>query len=475
MITKFRDVLNADMELVPIEMRAEFRQEMSFINIGRMNIVSWVILAANLVFIFTIDLLNLLNLPPKARFVAVCLHCGMVVIAGGVILLHRRYKSLNVQEMEPFHYYMGLILPSLILVFPTVLLYFITVYKGNPAGPYAAVLTLWAAGLMMEFRYALRIILANNAAFYGMLWIASSQISVNFGLEGFLSIELLTIATLIGLSLNFRKNAESFVQRKHIEHERNRIATLNDEIAAAYEEAEVLNNSLTNTLRALEHEQQTSERLLLNILPESIAERMKSGETTIAEHFGQVTVLFADIVGFTRLSATMKPTELVELLDRLFTDFDALAQQYGIEKIKTIGDAYMAVCGVPQASEQHVERVVRFALAMQRTVAGLGIPVASDIRVRIGIHTGDVVAGIIGKKKFSYDLWGDTVNTASRMESHGEAGKVHVSEEVYKAFIGHVSDINAPMTKGFLFEERGEIEIKGKGRMKTWYVSESVG
>jgi class 3 adenylate cyclase len=178
----------------------------------------------------------------------------------------------------------------------------------------------------------------------------------------------------------------------------------------------------------------------------------------------------------------------------MFSAFDALAEQHGIEKIKTIGDAYMAVCGVPEAAERHTERMLHFAVDMLRVVEAVNQKQNHLLRIRIGVHTGEVVAGVIGKHKFSYDLWGDTVNTASRMESHGEAGKIHISEEVRKALVNHSSlaighglndNTNAPMTNtpmtnppmtndqstnDFRFEERGEMEIKGKGIMRTYFL-----
>ena len=459
MIAKLRRFLHSDIEIIPPELQAEFRREMSLVNIRRMHLVSWVIVCANIILIVSIDAFNLLNLNFSARIIAFCLHSIMLVIAFGVIFLHRRYRSLRVQEMAQFHYNLGIILPTLLLIVPTVMMYFIVINQANPTGPYTAVLALWGAGSMIEFRFAVRIILINNAAFYGMMWYAHTQMPINFDVEGFFSVEMMTIGVLLGMSLSFRKNAEEFVQRKYIEFERNRISALNDEITAAYEEAEVLNNTLTNTLRALEHEKQTSDRLLLNILPRSIAERMKSGETAIAEYFQDVTVLFADIVGFTNLSSGMKPQELVALLDQLFSSFDALAEKHGVEKIKTIGDAYMVVSGVPQAAELQTERILLFAIDMLDCISYFNQEFQQNLSVRIGIHTGEVVAGVIGKHKFSYDLWGDTVNTASRMESHGEAGKIHVSEEIFTA-----------LHEKFIFEKRGEIDIKGKGFMHTWFL-----
>ncbi len=203
-----------------------------------------------------------------------------------------------------------------------------------------------------------------------------------------------------------------------------------------------------------------NERLLLNVLPEAIAKRMKSGETMIAEYFENVTVLFADIVDFTQLAAKHSPEELVSLLNRIFSAFDIFSEQYNLEKIKTIGDAYMIVGGVPHPNPHHAESVANMALEMLETIHLLSKSLPSPIDIRIGIHTGAVVAGVIGQKKFSYDLWGDTVNTASRMESHGEAGKIHVSETVQRA-----------LASTFSFEARGTMEIKGKGVMNTYFLT----
>ncbi|MCU0426045.1 MAG: adenylate/guanylate cyclase domain-containing protein [Candidatus Kapabacteria bacterium] len=468
MIQRIRTVINADSEIIPPELRSEFRREISFTNISRMKLVGLVVFAANAVFIIAIDSLNLLNLEPTPRLIAFFLHLTLCIAGLIPVYLNRRYKSLSVQAMEPFHYYLSTFMPTAFLVFPTILLYVIALNGGNPVGPYCAVLTLWGAGLMLNFQYAVRVVLSNNLLFLATMWYASTQTSINFGLEGFLSAELLTIALLIGMSLNFRKNAQEFVQRKQIEFDRNRIAMLNEEIAAAYEEAEALNNNLTTTLRALENEQRTSERLLLNVLPEPIANRMKAGETSIAEHFEKVTVLFADIVGFTKLSASMNPEELVSLLDRMFSAFDALAEKHGIEKIKTIGDAYMAVCGVPLSADRHVEKIANFAFDMLTTLEVFNSETQNILNIRIGIHTGEVVAGVIGKHKFSYDLWGDTVNTASRMEFHGEPGKIHISEDVYRILQPTSAALLHPE---FYFSPPQEIAVKGKGTMTTYFLS----
>jgi class 3 adenylate cyclase len=205
---------------------------------------------------------------------------------------------------------------------------------------------------------------------------------------------------------------------------------------------------------------EATKRVLHNILPPTIAQRVVSGEERIAESFELVTVLFADLVGFTVLSQHITPTELVSGLDLLFSQFDELAEKHGLEKIKTIGDAYMAVSGLPEPREDHAESAARMAMEMVEVVkefAGLGGD--SHLQVRIGLHTGEVVAGIIGKKKFAYDLWGDAVNTAARMESHGKPGRIHVSEEFAKT-----------VGSSFSFTERGKMEVKGKGMLRTYFL-----
>jgi class 3 adenylate cyclase len=205
--------------------------------------------------------------------------------------------------------------------------------------------------------------------------------------------------------------------------------------------------------RALEIEQARSERLLLNILPQPIAERLKNEEGVIADSFTDVTVLFGDIVGFTGYSSGRTPEEVVSLLNEVFSRFDRLAEDRGLEKIKTIGDAYMVVGGLPIPRPDHVEAVVEMAIAMQTEARG------ARVELRIGIGTGPVVAGVIGTRKFSYDLWGDTVNTASRMESHGLPGEIQVTEPTFLR-----------ARDRFPFVLRGEVNVKGKGPMTTYFV-----
>ncbi|MGI8460972.1 MAG: adenylate/guanylate cyclase domain-containing protein [Solirubrobacterales bacterium] len=208
---------------------------------------------------------------------------------------------------------------------------------------------------------------------------------------------------------------------------------------------------------ALEVEQEKSERLLLNVLPEPVANRLKESEEIIADEFSEVTVLFADLVGFTQLAERMPADELVALLNRIFARWDVLAAERGVEKIKTIGDAYMAAAGVPVRRDDHAEAVASLALAMQPEVESCSEVLEHELRLRIGIDSGPVVAGVIGRSKFIYDLWGDTVNTASRMESHSLPGAIQVTERARDRLTGR-----------FDLRHRGMIEIKGKGRMASY-------
>ena len=207
-------------------------------------------------------------------------------------------------------------------------------------------------------------------------------------------------------------------------------------------------------------EQEKSDRLLLNILPESIAARLKDGQSSIADGFAEVTILFADIVGFTVLSAQRSPEELLDFLNEIFSAFDYLTEKYGLEKIKTIGDAYMVVGGLPNPSTNHAESIAEMALDMQDELAKFNAKHHAEINIRIGINTGPAIAGVIGTKKFIYDLWGDAVNTASRMESHGIAGAIQVTQSTY--------DI---LQNKYLFKERGTIHVKGKGDMNTYLLA----
>jgi class 3 adenylate cyclase len=202
------------------------------------------------------------------------------------------------------------------------------------------------------------------------------------------------------------------------------------------------------------------DRLLSNILPNPIIHRLRAGEFPIADQFECVTVLFADIVGFTQWAGTMNPLDLVTTLDQIFSEFDELVSFYNLEKIKTIGDAYMVVGGVPDVNAEAMKKVVEMALVMQQQMQKMSsLSLRDPMQVRIGIHAGPLVAGIIGNRKFAYDLWGDTVNIASRMESYGLPGKIHCSETIYEA----LKDV-------FYFEKRSPIEVRGKGTMQTYFL-----
>lgn len=221
--------------------------------------------------------------------------------------------------------------------------------------------------------------------------------------------------------------------------------------------------SLKDTKKQLEEEHDKAQLLLSNILPDSIAERLKNGESLIADRYIESTILFCDLVGFTRFSRHHSPEVMVRVLDELITSFDNLSGSFGLEKIKTIGDAYLVVCGLPEKREDHAVAIARMALAMGRVVREYNSREELDLNVRIGIHSGPVIGGVIGKKKFTFDIWGDTVNVASRMESHGIPGEIQVSRETYLL-----------LKDSFEFEKRGIIEVKNIGEIQTWILKGEI-
>jgi adenylate cyclase len=214
---------------------------------------------------------------------------------------------------------------------------------------------------------------------------------------------------------------------------------------------------------SLQEEREKSERLLLNVLPATIAARLKESDEVIADRFEEASVLFLDIVDFTKLSAALTAAEVVSILNELFSRFDALTERCGMEKIKTIGDAYMAVAGVPDPHPYHAHRAIDLAVAMLSELDSYTAPDGSIIKARIGICSGPVVAGVIGRRKFIYDLWGDTVNTASRMESHGVCNQIQVTESTYRI-----------LHNDYPFVPRGSVEIKGKGPMSTYLLDRPI-
>ncbi len=263
---------------------------------------------------------------------------------------------------------------------------------------------------------------------------------------------MLEVRLLHKESLNYSKVLEQTV--REVETSRELIYHQSDELKSLFDKVVA--------------EQKVSERLLLNVLPYPIAERLKarpdlmadSFPEIIADSFPEVTVLFADIVEFTRLSAGMSPERLVAMLNEIFSDFDSIADSRGLEKIKTIGDAYMAAAGLPVPAADHAARAAHMALDMLDALDRFNERNGDSLQLRIGINSGAVVAGVIGKRKFIYDLWGDTVNTASRMESHGVAGRVQITDTTRQR-------LGAP----FLLEERGIIEVKGMGALHTWFLT----
>ena len=211
---------------------------------------------------------------------------------------------------------------------------------------------------------------------------------------------------------------------------------------------------------AMEVEYDRSEALLANILPAQVAAKLKDpAHGVIADRYDDASILFADIAGFTEQASEIPPTELVRFLDRLYTTFDRLVDRHGLEKIKTTGDAYMVVSGVPTPRNDHVEAIAGLALDMSRAVADLRDPRGNPVPLRMGIADGPVVAGVVGARKFFYDVWGDAVNVASRMESTGVVGRIQVPDSVFER-----------LRDGFILEERGDVEIKGKGVMRTWFL-----
>ena len=212
---------------------------------------------------------------------------------------------------------------------------------------------------------------------------------------------------------------------------------------------------LDRLMRELDAERETSQRLLLNVLPQPIVDRLNAGETLIADRYDDVAIVFGDLVGFTELSSSLPPAEVVTSLNALFSAFDAACAELRVEKIKTIGDAYLAAAGLPGTAEDHVRAAADLALAMRAAVDAAGPP----WQIRIGLDAGPVAAGIIGTAKFVYDVWGDAVNVASRLQTSAPPGRIHVSERVTTVLGGD-----------YQLEERGEIELKGKGAMRTCFL-----
>jgi len=224
-----------------------------------------------------------------------------------------------------------------------------------------------------------------------------------------------------------------------------------------------LYSKLKITESLLREEHKKSELILGNIFPRKIVERLKNGETLIADRYLETTILFSDLVGFTDLTHTMSPHDLVKLLDKVITGFDKLSEELHIEKIKTIGDAYLVVSGLPDENTNHAPDMCRMALAMLRVIEDLNRRENINLQIRIGMHSGPVIGGVIGPKKFTFDLWGDTVNLASRLETTGIPGQIQVSQTTYDL-----------VKEQFRFETRSAMEIKGYGTINTYMLQDEV-
>ena len=284
------------------------------------------------------------------------------------------------------------------------------------------------------------------------------QISLHY-----LLVSLLGVGIVFGAATLLLLEKMVLLRLTNLSTEVRDIGTTNDLSMRVKVKGEDELSSLANTinwmLEKIAKEQEKAENLLLNILPEPIAAQLKQNQKAIAENFDEVTILFADIVGFTPLSARLEPIELVNWLNKIFSTFDNFAEQLGLEKIKTIGDAYMVASGLPVPRADHAEVIAEMALLMQEAVERFQVEQGESFQIRIGINTGVVVAGVIGTRKFIYDLWGDAVNIASRMESSGEPGRIQVTEATYEQ-----------LKYKYELQKRGAVSVKGKGEMTTYWL-----
>jgi adenylate cyclase len=268
-----------------------------------------------------------------------------------------------------------------------------------------------------------------------------------------LLLDRVILRRLLGLSQTVQHIGRSNdLTQRVMTHGNDELSHLGDQINDMLGELQISNEKLAE-------EQQKAEHLLLNILPAAIAGELMQTQASIPQHFDEVTILFADIVGFTSLSHRLSPIKLVDLLNQVFSAFDGLAEQLNLEKIKTIGDAYMVAAGLPTPREDHAEAIAEMALAMQQVANSFQAESGEPLEIRIGINTGVVVAGVIGTKKFIYDLWGDAVNVASRMESLGEPGMIQVTATTYER-----------LKHNYVLERRGPIAVKGRGEMETYWL-----
>ena len=294
-------------------------------------------------------------------------------------------------------------------------------------------------------------------------------LQITFPLQAFLfAVGIADIMNLIRIELAEKKlekerlEKEQEIAMKNILEKQN--VELEIKVAERTHQLEEKKREVEMDREIIKKEREKSDALLLNILPEKIAKRLKAGEGMIAERFDQVTVFFSDIVGFTEMSKQITPEQLVDRLNTIFSEMDAIAFKHGLEKIKTIGDAYMCVCGLPEPQKDHAHRVAKFALDVKEVIEKLNsTPEMNTLAVRMGIHSGTVVAGVIGKRKFAYDLWGETVNLASRLESHAEVMQIHCSQATFNL-----------LKNNFRFTPRGTVELRGLGKQETYFLVEEI-
>lgn len=409
---------------LPKEWRSEFLQEIAEINYKRIRIFAWFQILSQPPLLAG---LPNISLPPHAEFIQALLHVSCFLISLLFLLLAK--QAFPFSNILVWIY--ACILTSLVHG-----LSINTWQNTGVANVYAAVMFLYAGFLYLPNRISL-IFYALNFTFFILSTLAFPVNvpfvtgSVNYGflahsLGGFITVFALLITRIL-----LERLKEIFVIRKNIE-------------------------KINKTIQL---EKEKSERLLLNILPAEIALRLKEEQESIADGFAEVTVLFADIVGFTELSARISAHDLVERLNQIFSAFDALTERHQLEKIKTIGDAYMVVGGLPQPRPDHAQAIANMAIDMCYAIDKFYTDTGEPFRLRIGISTGPVVAGVIGTKKYTYDLWGDTVNIASRMESHGMPGRIQLCAETSKI-----------LQLDYEIEERGIIQLKGKGEMRTHWL-----
>jgi class 3 adenylate cyclase len=497
--THFQWFSRIDITPIPEEFRYEFLTRIEQQNFKRIELFSKFSIFLVAAFLIILDIANLPGLPPDVLTRAKYIRIGTLIAVISGYLLVRWLNTSSPTTSGTVFFLRSNIFRLYFTIVGYVLIFNIELSANNASivGPFAVMVSIISGGLYAWRGYTVIASIINAAVYTGFVlttYTIAPEITYNLGI-GYAMLLIVGFTSVI----QFQRYCREFAVTKQIEEERRKAEELNVQLSEANEEIskqiDILNEQAreielanitlqeqylvieqdrkelahSNALLDLAHAE--SESLLLNVLPSPIALRLKSGERAIADKFDSVTVLFADIVGFTKLSARTTPEELVQGLNTIFGRFDALAKEYGLEKIKTIGDAYMIAGGLPERSADHCERVAFFALEIQAVMREEALHTSTDeaMQLRIGIHTGEVVAGVIGTSKFIYDLWGDTVNTASRMESHGEAGEIHVSEEVYRTLTRSTSSLPAG-SEEFIFEERGEIEVKGKGKMRTYFL-----